>query len=788
MTFAEKRRRVDTVSECKFFLRDANLGEEMLLFGRDSSGGSVCVRIPTERTVYLPLPSPRASGAAPPPPPALAGLSSCKMTTLERAFPQQGEGGMREWQVVTYRSPGTQLVASAPSLLSSDTPVSAFLIARGIKCVRWLTTVGAQLVPRELQRSHCHAEYTAVDVVESNIDSDAAPPIVVLRVEGGGARIEQIDSVRGKVLSATANGDLDALVAEHDPDVVHGSIEQQADEAPILRYRTHNKKIRRANLDVGEDVWKTSLFAQVCGCPLGTAVRGISESCEFALLHAMLELGYVPVLPKSGSQAKVAVGGGLNFATVPGIHRNVLHFDFRSLYPSLVLEKNVDLCINMHQPLLPALMRRLVDSRGQAPTAAHAASFKECANKLIGCLAMSGSRLYCPAAYDRITGLGRTALNRANALVRKDRLGSVIAAQTDSLILVPTGEPGVAERLLARVNADYKHVQLAVKGTWSTVFMSAMKNRYAALDGEGLLTTCGLINKTQSAKAQDAIRSAVRQLLTTGGVAFDADTLALPSDQRNQVLSAIAELCGMAAAMDEADVRRKLDLHARAVQRVASLPLSGASTVASVPDHALRPGVAASDESPPPVVPIEDLFASHAPLCIAVSAGVIGDARADSVAPDAYPHIQHVYLALRACGLSHDASRGAIQDVSPGVKQLKRGDTVDGMEKWPAKEFAADVQRRGGDERGASCFWSCAASNHCPYKQGSSVATRRSLLAQRGVVGDAADEIEQLVAQGDFEGACGREFAARRGRPLAGGKPGHAALYVQQSHAPAAMA
>jgi hypothetical protein len=54
-------------------------------------------------------------------------------------------------------------------------------------------------------------------------------------------------------------------------------------------------------------------------------------------------------------------------------------------------------------------------------------------------------------------------------------------------------------------------------------------------------------------------------------------------------------------------------------------------------------------------------------------------------------------------------------------------------------------------------------------------------------VGGSADEIEQLVAQGDFEGACGREFAARRGgRLLAGGKPGHAALYVQQSHAPAA--
>jgi hypothetical protein len=128
----------------------------------------------------------------------------------------------------------------------------------------------------------------------------------------------------------------------------------------------------------------------------------------------------------------------------------------------------------------------------------------------------------------------------------------------------------------------------------------------------------------------------------------------------------------MAAAMDEDDVRRALNLNARAVQRVASLSLSGgASGVASVPDHALRPGVAASDESPPPVVPIVDLFASHAPLCVAVSADVIGDARADSVAPHAYSHIQHAYLALRSCGVSHDASRGAIQDISPGAKQLK---------------------------------------------------------------------------------------------------------------------
>jgi hypothetical protein len=270
MTFAEKRRRVDT-SECTFYLRDANLDEEMLLFGRDSSGTSVCVRIPTERTVYLP-PSPA--------PPALAGLSSCKMTTLERAFPQQGEGGMREWQVVTYRSPGTQLVASAPSLRSYDTPVSAFLIARGIKCARWLTTVSAQLVPRELQRSRCHAEYTAVDVVESNIESDAAPPIVVLRVEVGGARIEQIDSVRGKVLSRTA-GDVDALVAEYDPDVVHGCISRTLTKRRFCNTAHTTKK----------SAARTATSAKMCGrrvCLRRSAAARWAQRCAASVRAASL--------------------------------------------------------------------------------------------------------------------------------------------------------------------------------------------------------------------------------------------------------------------------------------------------------------------------------------------------------------------------------------------------------------------------------------------------------------------------------------------------------------------
>lgn len=259
--------------------------------------------MPPERTAYL-LSSTGES--------AVSGLVSRETRSLERAFPQQGEGGMRDWHLVTYRSYGPQFAAISSGRLFSDTPISAFLVERWIKCLHWLTTVGAQLVPREEQRSHCHAEYIAEDIAESADIDLAPPPIVVLRVEDERARVEQVDSVDGTVLPVDV-GDVGSLVAVHDPDLVLGNIEQYANEAPILRFRTRDNKIRRANLDDGEDVWRTSLFAQACGCPLATAVSG---SGEFALLHAMLEFGFVPVLPARQSQPEVAVSGGRNFETV----------------------------------------------------------------------------------------------------------------------------------------------------------------------------------------------------------------------------------------------------------------------------------------------------------------------------------------------------------------------------------------------------------------------------------------------------------------------------------------
>jgi hypothetical protein len=793
---SEKRRGLEHGSAVEFFVRDyASVDNELMLFGRDSTGGSVCVRVPCERTLYL---LPRAVNPVPTTP-FVPGLVRTEMRELEFAFPQQRSAlaapGRRNWVVVTYRSRSAHAFDSSPPFEASawsSSPGEAFFVERGIKCSRWLTARDAQLVPRDQQLTHCLAEYTACDIAEVE-NSDVPPPaIIVLRVDPDSnvALIESIDCGNGGEHSVLEReGEAGRSVAEmvklYDPDVVHGNIELHAKRAPVVRFRDRAGRVQRMHPDADDgDVWQASLVARVCGCPLGAALP-ISSACQFLLLHAMHKRGFVPVLPERGSMPFEVVKGGNNLDTVGGVYRGdtrVLHFDFRSLYPSLVLEYNIDLSDNLGQPLLPALMSLLVDARRCAPQAAFGAAFKKCANALIGCFGSRNLRLYCPSAYARITGKGREALNRAVALVRRETLGTVIAGQTDSLLVACSGDSyaATAERLCFLVNGAHQHVHLAVSNTWSSVYMSSKKNRYAALDDRALLTTNGLLDKTQTAATQGAIRAACKQLL--GGAVFTPDeaTLALPVEQRTVVLRAISELCSMAAAMEENDVRRKLQLNVRALQRVSSLQRAPLKRSFSSGNQALRPDVAGSDATPPPVVPIEDLFAHHAPLCVAASAAVIADARDDSLAPAAYRHLQHVYLALRSFGLSHGASRDAIVGIGPIGKQVKRADKVNGMEGWAYKVLEGEVERRNGDERAASCLWACAASVHCPYKQGSDARARRALLAQRGV---AHEPIEQLVAQGKFELACATEFAARHnGRTLAvANGQQHPAHYVQQS-------
>ncbi|AUX45304.1 DNA polymerase II [Sorangium cellulosum] len=181
------------------------------------------------------------------------------------------------------------------------------------------------------------------------------------------------------------------------------------------------------------------------------------------------------VAPSVSSEApdgEVEIAGGLVLDSVPGLYRNILVYDYKSLYPSLIRTFNIDpltfvawdaeesaalirtpggAAFRRGEPgILPELVARLWDERADARRAGDergATAIKILMNSLFGVLGSPASRLFSPAVANAITSAGQHVIRLAAEAVR--RAGHrVLYGDTDSLF-VDSGEPDVA-RALAR--------------------------------------------------------------------------------------------------------------------------------------------------------------------------------------------------------------------------------------------------------------------------------------------------------------------------------------------------
>ncbi len=167
-----------------------------------------------------------------------------------------------------------------------------------------------------------------------------------------------------------------------------------------------------------------------------------------------------------GRQVHETQLGGQVFEPTTGLHENVLVFDFKSLYPSIIRTFNIDPVsfINPDNPapeenpidlgaakfsrtpaILPALLDDLFPQRQKAKDAGDAVAsqaIKILMNSMYGVLGASSCRFYNPAIANAITGQGRHLLRWMRDWFQHAGL-QVLYGDTDSLFVL--AEPGLSD-------------------------------------------------------------------------------------------------------------------------------------------------------------------------------------------------------------------------------------------------------------------------------------------------------------------------------------------------------
>ena len=195
------------------------------------------------------------------------------------------------------------------------------------------------------------------------------------------------------------------------------------------------------------------------GMPLDRVSAAIA-SVDSLYLGALRRRQVVaPSVDVSANAAPIA--GGYVMDSRPGLYENVLVFDFKSLYPSLIRTFNLDpLSLVREEPsagelsnqllapngarfrrdvrgVLPELVESLAREREQARRAGQAVksnAIKILMNSLYGVLGAPASRLFCPEVANAITHFGQLLIRKAAELAAENGY-HVIYGDTDSLFV-----------------------------------------------------------------------------------------------------------------------------------------------------------------------------------------------------------------------------------------------------------------------------------------------------------------------------------------------------------------
>jgi DNA polymerase I len=267
-------------------------------------------------------------------------------------------------------------------------------------------------------------------------------------------------------------------------------------------------------------------LSNLIGLPLdhvGTAATGFRT--EFYLMkqaHRLHEL-----IPPRTPRPYLPYAGATVLQPKPGLHDDVVVLDFKSMYPNIMLSKNVspDTYLppgeasppsgvyvapevghrfrkqptGFYSAVLTALLaareeltRRLASLPEDDPVrrvlAARQQVVKVLTNAVYGYAGWVGARWYARPVAEATTAWGRATITRTIALARAVGL-DVIYGDTDSLFV--THDQAKIDRLLGRVEAELG-LEIRPAKRYTAVLFTEAKKRYAGLLSDGQLDVVGL--------------------------------------------------------------------------------------------------------------------------------------------------------------------------------------------------------------------------------------------------------------------------------------------------------
>ena len=246
----------------------------------------------------------------------------------------------------------------------------------------------------------------------------------------------------------------------------------------------HNKQALAAyNLEDCKLVWQIFehaellSFAQLRALLTGLTLDRVGGSvAAFTNLYLpkLHRAGYVAPNLGDGRQDLVSPGGHV-MDSIPGIYRNVLVLDFKSLYPSIIRTFNIDpmgmveglanpeqaitgfdgALFSRDKHFLPEIITQLWRERDKAKADKNAAlsqAIKIIMNSFYGVLGSTGCRFFDPRLSGSITKRSHEVLKTTKQWIEQDKGFQVIYGDTDS-IFVYVGDEKSAEQC-AKLGAE----------------------------------------------------------------------------------------------------------------------------------------------------------------------------------------------------------------------------------------------------------------------------------------------------------------------------------------------